>query len=222
MKLIKDTFLEFALKIENEINSDTSDWFKPKGPVRGGPGPGDFDYGQMRFVNRNLNYFYYENMILHALQNNYTYNQNYKNTLQFTEFLRTHLNETGPYGRMCIWKLEKNCYLLPHFDNWPYHRNIRRYIFIVSDHNNNNALIKINDQIISFCRGTLFQFYPSTELHEFINNSDTNFYFLGFDYWDVDNLSKVSLEKYLSKYSEIQYQNNFGGFGSKCKYMSKE
>lgn len=222
MKLIPDLFIDQALSTYSEIITDTNSWFGPKGTVDGSPGPGDFDHGKMRFVNRNLNYFYYENMISHALRNTYMYNKNYTETLKFTEFLRTHLGESGPYGRMCIWRLDPECYLLPHVDNWRYHRNIRRYIFIVSEHDTNNALVKIQGQEIPIRQGLLFQFDPSIEIHEFVNKSNTNFYFLGFDYWDVKLLDLASKDTQVNKESEIEYTDGYGGFKTKCKYMSKE
>lgn len=222
MKLFQHSFLEYAIKINNEIVADKNDWFRPKGKVGGGQGPGDFDYGQMKFLNRNLNYFYYENMISHAIKNNYDYNKNFPTILEFTEYLRIVLNENGPYGRMCIWKLEPTCYLLPHVDNWPYHRNIRRYIFIVSDHGIDDALVKISGVNIPISQGTLFQFHPHNEMHEFVNNSSKNFYFLGFDYWDVDILKHVAKFKKISIDSNIEYHSGFGAYNTKCKYMSKE
>lgn len=214
--------LSWAEKLYQEIQIDQSDWFHP----RGAPGKpntiGDFDYGRMRFVNRNLNYFYYDNMLSHALKNSYEYNPNYPITLQFCQEMRTILNENGPFGRMCIWKLVSGAYLRPHVDNFEYHRKIRRYIFCISEHSGSEATIKIQNKIIEVKQGLLFQFNPSTELHEFVNNTDKEWYFLGFDFWDIKKLNDSAISKSFTYNTEIEYEDRFGGHGSKTKYMSKE
>ncbi len=207
----------------HEILTDSlNSWYHPKGPVGGGDGVGDFDYGRMKFVNRNLNYYFPENMISMALKNQYEYNFKYEKTLEFCNFLRPFLHEQGPFGRMCIWKLPPKGYLLPHVDNWPYHRQIRRYIFCVSAHDNTQATIKIDDVAIPVTQGLLFQFNPAYEKHEFVNHIDSEWYFLGFDYWDESKLQSFAQEKNIDINTNIQYQQGYGGFGSKCKFMSKE
>ena len=50
---------EWALTIEQELINDTSDWFAPKGNPGNQNTVGHFDYGKVRYVNRNLNYFYF-------------------------------------------------------------------------------------------------------------------------------------------------------------------
>lgn len=221
--MLKKYYLDWAKTIYQEIEEDSdSSWFKPKGPVTGGDGPGDFDYGQMRFVNKNLNYFYYDNMISHALKNEYDYNPKYKKTLEFCDFVRTITGETGPYGRMCIWKLEPKCYLLPHVDNWSYHRNITRYIFCISDLTTPQVKIVIKDEHIDVVPGLLFNFHPDCERHEFVNNSEKNFYFLGFDYWDPKKLTIASMFKNINKDTVVDYQEGYGGFRKRTKYMSPE
>lgn len=213
---------DWAKIIKSEIDNDYSDWFCPKGKVGGGEGPGDFDYGQMRFVNRNLNYFYFENMISLALKNEYEYNPCYSMTLNFCNSLRPILNEFGPFGRMCIWKIPVNGYLLPHVDNWDYHRQIRRFIFCVSDHEAHEAMIKISNQNIEVKEGLLFSFNPWYEKHEFVNNSNKDWYFLGFDYWGIDKLRICSSKRNITKDTPIFYEDKFGGNRSKAKFMSKE
>lgn len=71
-------------------------------------------------------------------------------------------------------------------------------------------------------QGTLFQFQPALEIHEFINDSDKPFYFLGFDYWNE------SMHEYFKLYHDIKSIINnpvrtsgYGAAGTEFKYMSK-
>jgi hypothetical protein len=210
---------EWAKKLKQEIDSDSAhDWFHPKGRIGGVPGPGDFDYGRMKFVNRNLNYFYTDSMISHAVKNDYQYNPSFPAALEFCNNLRVLLNEPGPFGRMCIWKLVPNGYLLPHYDRWGYHYCITRYIFCISDHAGAEATIRIKNTEIEVKQGLLFNFYPAIEMHEFINHTDRDWNFMGFDYWRPE-LLQMSLEKSgINDKTEISYTD---GFGTKQqKYMS--
>lgn len=212
-----------AQVLEKEILDDIkSKWFLPLGKVDNRTGPGDFDYGKMKFVNRNLNYFYLNNMIYHAIRNDYQYNPNYTAFLNFSESIRTITNESGPFGRMCIWNLQPKGYLLPHFDNWEYHRNITRYIFCISNHSGAEVFVKIGDEIIDIKQGLLFNFYPSKELHEFVNNTDRDFYFYGFDYWIPDNLHSLARARNITVDTIIPYQPGYGGVKTTTEYTSEE
>ncbi len=216
-------YLNWSKILDNEINNDTnSSWYHPKGRVDGAAGVGHFDYGRMKFVNRNLNYFYFENMISLAVKNQYEYNKNYKQTLNFCNLLRPVLNESGPFGRMCIWRIPPKGYLLPHVDAWPYHRCIRRYIFCISDHKVDEVTIRIAGKEILTNQGYLFMFNPSYEKHEFINHSSRDWYFLGFDFWDLIKLEQSALSKNIDSTTEIYYDDGFGGARTKTKYISKE
>ncbi len=214
---------EWAKKLNEEIINDQSDWFHPTGTRPGEPNTvSDFDYGRMRFVNRNLNYFYYDNMLIHAITNLYQYNHHYPNMLNFCREVGAILKETGPFGRMCIWKMVPGGFLRPHVDNWEYHKKIRRYIFCISEHEGLDATIKIENNIVEVQQGLLFQFNPSVEIHEFVNNTNREWYFLGFDFWDVEKLHDSVLTKGFTTDTNIIYNDRFGGYGSKAKYMSKE
>ena len=73
-----------AKAILEEIEKDTNDWFGPKGnPGEEEMNVGDFDYGKVKYLNRNLNYFYYENMVHHALKDDYEYNKNFQYAIDF-------------------------------------------------------------------------------------------------------------------------------------------
>ena len=217
-------YAEDAKIFLSEIEADTSDWFHPKGRPVSGPGVGDFDYGRMRFVNRNINYFYFDSIISMALKNDYEYNSNYPKILEFCNSMRTELNELGPFGRMCIWNMIPRGYLLPHKDNWEYHNQIRRYILCISEHSGKEATIKINNKVIEVEQGLFFRFDPAKEMHEFINHTDKNWYFLGFDFWDIDKLQKSAIERNITKETIIEYNLDlqFGGNKSYSKFMSKE
>lgn len=215
--------LEWAKQLNEEIKNDSSDWFHPYGHRPGEPGTtGDFNYGRMRFVNRNLNYFYFQNMLSLALKNNYDFNPHYPKMLNFCNEVRNIANESGPLGRMCIWKMVPNGFLLPHVDNWKYHNQIRRYIFCISEHQGTDAVIKINDNVVEVKQGLLFQFNPAYEKHEFVNCTDRDWYFLGFDFWDIDKLNNSSEFESIDQNTKIEYENKFGGYNTKAMYMSKE
>jgi hypothetical protein len=213
---------EQAASLKEELDADQGSWFQPKGQPRDGTAPGDFDYGQMKFLNRNLNYFYIENMISHALRGDYEYNPGFPKALAFCNYLREYLDEPGPFGRMCMWKLVGKAYLSPHYDRWAYHHNISRYILCVSDHASSEATIRIAGKEIEVKQGLLFSFAPSVEEHEFINHTDRDWNFLGFDYWVPDKLKSMSELHNVSLTTDVPYQPGFGGFNRRTKYMSKE
>jgi len=213
---------EWAKQLHQEIVDDNSDWFHPKGTIFDENDVGDFDYGRMRFINRNLNYFYFDNMLSHAVKNEFDFNTKYPKFLEFCEIMRNLNNETGPYGRMCIWKLQARSYLIPHRDNWEYHRHITRYIFCISDHHGSDVLIKICDKEIPVTPGLVFNFFPATDLHEFVNNTDRDFYFLGWDYWQPDKLNSAIERTGITRDTIIPYDTGYGGHRRKTKFMSKE
>lgn len=210
-----------AVIAHKEIINDSSPWWSPMGLPNAPASRGDFDYAKMRFLNRNLNYFYLESMISYALKNNYKFNPMYNSIINFCEKIRTTLGEYGPFGRMCVWNLEPGVSLLPHIDNWPYHRGIRRYIFCISEHYYRDVSIVIDNTHIPVEQGLLFGFSPSTDLHEFRNYTDKNFYFLGWDYWDVDKLKFLSDKMGIKNDSVIEYTPTFGDFRTKCEFVSQ-
>lgn len=220
-------FVRYYKDIAKEINQEIIDdvngtWYGPKGLPGGGDNPGHFDEGNMRFVNRNLNYFYIENMIIHALQNNYDYNPHYPKLLKFCNDMRETTGQPGPFGRMCIWRLRANCSILPHYDRWEYHHQITRFIFCVSDHGPNDATINIDGKEIPVEQGLYFNFFPALEKHSFSNKTDRDFYFIGYDYWKQENLKNLAINKSLTKDSTIPYESGYGGLKKITKYMSKE
>lgn len=211
---------DWAVRIKNEIdNNELSGWYDPKGLPYGQPGIGHFDYGHVKFINRNLNYYYFENMISHAMKNQYLYNSDFPDALNFCNFSRSVLNEYSPFGRMCIWKLTPKSFLAPHYDRWTYHFYISRYIFCVSDQENEEALIKIRGKEIKVSQGLLFNFTPTIDEHEFINYSNRDWNFIGIDFWKPELLESASKKYGITSETKILYQE---GYGSKMqKYLSE-
>lgn len=195
MKMITEGLYNDADLILKEIEADIDvhDYYWPVSQVHS-----IFEQAYMKFLNRNLNHFNFENMITHALVDGNTFNPAFPNTIDFCDRVRNITGDTGPFGRMCIWNLPPGKRLLPHVDNFDYHRSIIRNIFIVSENINNTLEIRIRNINVEFDKGTLFQFFPGSQRHTFINNSDKTFYFLGFDFWNETILeeaaSKLDLE----------------------------
>ena len=207
---------EWATIMQQELANDpASNWMQPKSNA-------DFNKGKMRFVNRNINYFYYESMISLALKNQYEFNPNYPKILEFCEYIRSLIGEAGPFGRMSIWNLPAKADLLPHYDNWPYHRVINRYIFSISDHSATDVLVKIDTEEVAITPGILFRMHPCREKHEFVNYTDKDWHFLAIDYWIPDRLIAVAAENNITAETEIYYEPGFGYNGKKTKYASAE
>lgn len=214
--MITTTETEWAKIVHEEILNSSENWWRPVDSNHQ-----IFEQALMKFINRNLNYYNYENMVLSLLEG-YQYNKELPKTLEFCEFARLLTLDKGPFGRMCVWHLPPGAELLPHVDNFKYHNMIIRNIFIVSDHNNSNSFIKIQGKDVEYGQGTLFQFRPAREEHSFKNNSDRIMYFLGFDYW-IPELLFLSLkhENLLDTFRNETRQNSDKIFGvGDCKFMS--
>lgn len=182
-----------------------------------------FEQAYMKFINRNLNYFYFESMIAQVKEGN-EFNAAFPKTLEFCRKVRKLAPrfDRSPFGRMCIWKLPPGKQLLPHRDAYNYHKFITRNIFIISDNVDNKLKINIENVSVNANKGTLFQFAPSSELHEFINDSNQPFYFLGFDFWHTAQLDALfSLVDINAITADKQRLAGFGGDGTKFKYISK-
>lgn len=219
MKFITDDLQDWANVILAEINDDDeNEWYWPKSKDHQ-----IFEQAWMKFVNGNLNYFSFSNMIAQVQEGN-EFNSSFPKTLEFCRYVRLlsreHIN--SPFGRMCIWNLPPNKQLLPHKDDFFYHRFITRNIFIVSDNSDNSMIIKINNEIAPSQKGELWQFYPDKELHSFNNTSNRSFYFLGFDFWNAKQLDALqSLIDHKSLAEDIERMTTFGGNGKKSKFISK-
>ena len=217
MKIITNTESDWPNILLSEITSDGA-WWRPVSDKHQ-----IFEQCYMKFVNGNLNYFNFENMLLSLLEG-YKYNPTLPNTLKFCEYVRTLTGDRGPFGRMCVWNVPPRAELLLHRDSFRYHNYITRNIFVISKHNNLNSRIQINNDIIDYDQGTLFQFSPAREQHSFKNNSDEPWYFLGFDYWKPSSLlyllRTIDLTSIFNDPIRQQSDKIFG-VGT-CKYMSND
>lgn len=220
MQILKRDLKDWADELKFEIESDhKNNWFWPKSNQHQ-----IFEQARMKFVNRNLNYFYFESMIAQVREGN-EFNTNLQKTLNFCNFVRTlsksHIK--SPFGRMCVWKLEPGTNILPHKDNYKYHRFITRNIFIISDDDIvKEADVFINSEKVELSKGLLFQFKPDTELHSFHNKSDKPFYFLGFDFWESQLIDVLlTMIDYDKIVNDPIRTSGFGGPNTKFKYISK-
>lgn len=220
MKFITDTLEKEASIVQAEIDADENlhDYFWPVSKEHQ-----IFEQAYMKFVNRNLNYFYFESMIAQVKEGN-EFNPAFPKTLDFCRSVRKLVPKysQSPFGRMCIWNLPPGKKLLPHRDNYKYHRFIMRNIFVISDNHDDLMKINIEEQPVKVKKGVLFQFSPASELHEFENQSDKPFYFLGFDFWHLDLLevlfTLVNVNKIIDDEERLA---GYGGNGTKFKYISK-
>ena len=208
---------EWANQIKEEILADESnDWYWPNKSDNK-----IFDQAYMKFVNRNLNYYYFPNMVYLAYNREQQFNPNLKVTLEFCKYARSFNNNQGPFGRMCIWRLPPKTQLLPHRDNFKYHNHIVRNIFIISDNTENLFRVKIKEEPVPCVKGTFFQFHPYTDIHEFINESEESMYFLGFDYWYLDKLSAAAAELQVESIKILPFQRYLhGGRQTNKLYLS--
>ena len=142
--------------------------------------------------------------------------------MEFCNKVRTLTGDEGPFGRMCVWKLQPNKQLLPHVDAFKYHFSIIRNIFIISENPNNLLQVIIDEKPIPVDKGMLFQFDPAREWHSFINDSNEVFYFLGFDFWlkdHIDNFQKtIDIDAVIRNPARLA---KFGGRDTESKYISK-
>lgn len=215
---IRDDLQEWADIIFKEVISDQSEYYWPVSKHYK-----DFEQVYMKFLNRNLNHFDHKNMIVNALREEPEWHSGLSKTIDFCKFIRaTEGKEGTPFGRMCIWKVPPNCAILLHIDNFVYHSLIERYILFISSHPENSVQVNVNKQSVKVSKGILWQFAPSYDRHEFINNSSEDFYFLGFDVWNMEKLMNMS-----KKFDLDQILNNaerysaYGGLGTSFKYISK-
>lgn len=216
MKYISHSLQTDANIIKNEISNSKSDWWVPHSPRHQ-----IFEQGLMKFLNRNINCCHFPNMIACTVEG-YEWNPEFPNTLKFCESIRSTSDAGGPFGRMCVWNIPPHKKLLPHLDSYDYHRSIVRNILIISSNFDNQLKISINCQDIKFDAGTLFQFYPAEEVHAFENNSDDNFYFLGFDIWYKDKLDAgLKSIDYEATVNNPNRLARYGGDYTDCKFVSR-
>jgi hypothetical protein len=221
MQLISNTLQQWARTVKEEIQQDEgkNEWFWPKSSEHQ-----IFEQADMKFVNRNLNYFYFESMIAQVREGN-EFNKALPRTLEFCRSVRQLAPKyaKAPFGRMCVWKLSPGMRILPHKDDYKYHRFVMRNIFVVSEDDIcKDVCIRINNEEVEVKQGVLFQFSPSGELHEFHNKGDKPFYFLGFDFWEAPLLQVLqTMIDYDAIVDDPGRLDGFGGPNTKFKYISQ-
>lgn len=206
---------DYAKIALEEVENSDSEYFHPVSSKHH-----IFEQVRMKFLNRNLNYFNFESMVAQTTEDD-PFNTQFPKTLEFCDFSRTFTNTHTPYGRMCIWYIPPKTKILPHLDNFVYHRHIVRNIFVLSKNTEGKHLIIINGKNINSFDGLYFQFNPATEVHTFANLSDEPYYFLGYDFWIKDKLDSalatVDIQSVINNPTRL---TGFGADGTQCKYMS--
>jgi hypothetical protein len=182
---VPNDYTEVVLK-EVEADEDRNSWWVPKSKQHT-----IFELAFMKFVNGNLNYFDLRNMVIHANDPFPYWNPAFPNTRKVCEDLKVELNQMGPLGRMCVWKVPPKAYLEPHTDNYLYHRMITRWVYFLNL-DSSSTLVRFGDEHISSNKGTLVELQPFYEKHEFRNEATTDWFFLVFDTWDMEWLSRVT------------------------------
>ena len=219
MKLISVNLQDWANSIYAEIilDEDKNDYFWPRSNKHE-----IFEQAYMKFLNRNLNYFSFKSIIAQVREGN-EFNPAFPKTLAFCRHVRelVPVHTRSPFGRMCIWKLPPKKQLLPHKDNYFYHRFITRNIFMISENIDNTMIVNIGGKSAPAQQGSLWQFHPDIELHEFNNTGNTPFFFLGFDFWNERQLAALqALVDHDALLVDTVRMNTFGGDGSTSKYIS--
>lgn len=233
--MTQDWFVEQANAIYEEILVDAGihEYWHPKINKERWPANEPihhvFEQAYMKFLNGNLNYYYFPNMVASTEEQNH-WNKSFPQTINFCENVRNITGNIGPFGRMCVWKLPAGKRLLPHVDNFEYHRHIIRNIFVISKNIDSKVEIIINKKLKEVKQGTFFQFHPDIEEHEFINNGNEDFYFLGFDYWETDKLhsakTRINTREVINDPERIKFAQDgaliFGSMGTRCKFQSAD
>lgn len=228
-----DWFLNQAKLIYKEITADIGvhDYWHPK--INEERWPDDvpkhqvFEQAYMKFLNGNLNYYHFPNMVAHSQEQD-GWNDAFPISINFCKNARHVTKNRGPLGRMCVWDLPPGRRLLPHVDDFEYHRHIVRNIFIISPDLEDKVKINISGKPAPTTQGSFFQFQPHAQTHEFINESDQHFYFLGFDYWIMDKLNealtRINVEDAKRDPERLKRAGDtfvYGSINTKCKYQSK-
>ena len=219
MQILTYELQKWAKKVKKEIEADEgiNSWYWPKCQDHE-----IFEQAYMKFVNGNLNPYYFESMIA-AVKEPYKFNPALPEILKFCRYVRTLSPRHGksPFGRMCVWKLPSGTQILTHRDDYKYHRFVTRNIFIVSENEVcKDVEIYIDQKPVDVKEALLFQFSPSGESHAFNNKSDKPFYFLGFDFWETPQLEV--LQTMIDHDKIINDPLRFNGYGGdKNKYVSE-
>lgn len=215
MIVISKKLQEQAKSVLDEIYNSTSEFYRPvtiKHKI--------FETAYLKFVNRNLNYFYFESMVAQTTENN-EFSPEFPTTLKFCNFSRELTSTYTPFGRMCIWYVPPNCRILPHRDNYTYHKHITRNVFVLTENIENKHKIYVEGKLVESFSGLYFQFDPYKEQHSFVNLSENPFIFLSYDFWIKEKLEaaleSINLEKIINDPIRL---SGFGAQNTLYKYIS--
>jgi len=181
---------------------------------------GVFDDVRLHFVNRNFNILYLESTVHLALTQDYEWNPMFTKSRELFEYARQFNGETGPFGRMIVWSVPPGGKIDAHTDELPYQSCVTRYIYTATKQATPDISVRIQDYEVPLQPGTMFGF-DAEDLHEFTNNTNDYWYFLGIDYWIPEKLAEISKELNITKDSVIEYQEGYGLRFPKSKYWSR-
>lgn len=185
-KLTPD-FVENATDALREVINDARDWWVPKTPSHQ-----IFETARMKFVQGNLNYFDFINMVRLAGHNPAPVRLPV--CMQVAKDMRSVLDKTNcAFGRMNVWKVPVGGYIQAHIDPFQYHFNISRHLLFLNG-SASDSQIRINREKVEAKAGDLLTFYPAYELHEFKNESKNDWYFLSVDFWLTGRLHAAQLK----------------------------
>lgn len=146
-----------------------------------------FERALMKFLNGNLNYFDFQNMLHHAVDKNPKRNPAFKKMYDFCEYTRTLTGHQGTFGRMNVWCVPPGMFIKPHRDMFTYHYNITRWIYFLNL-GVEDTEVKVGGIDFKVSAGDFFEFYPAEQYHAFKNNAEVPWFFVAFDTWDQDAL----------------------------------
>jgi len=175
---------KWADMLENEIFDDEDNpWYLAEDPLAGN------DQLRLKFVNRNLNYHYFPNMVSLAANREQKYNFNLPVTLKFCQKSRTINNNNRPFGRMVVWRLPAGKSLAIKNADIEYYQYVLTNLFVLTD--SDQFKIRINNHNKPSTKGTFLQYQPGSDIVEIANNSSGDFYFLTFDNWIIGSIGRA-------------------------------
>lgn len=177
---------ELFKDIEQEIIADEhAEWFFPYAP-----GYPTFENCRLKFLNGNLDYRSFQNMINHAYREPGYFNPAFKKVREFAEYIRPMTDCLGPLGRSTVWNIPPGEMIKPHTDAFIYHRYITRWIYIIKQDTEHTRL-SIAGNRLTTVPGDMFELHPAEQVHYFFNKSAVPWYFLGIDFWNINTLDSV-------------------------------
>lgn len=177
---------------------------------------------RLKFVNRNLNYYYLPNMVSVAPYKQQQFNPNLVVTLKFCNAAKSIFNTKGPFGRMIVHRLPAGKLLLIENTDIEYYQYVITSLFVI----NSSDQFDIHNytSVIPSTKGSFFQFQPFSDRLKITNNSNGDMYFLTFDNWFPEGIKTAAQGmdpmEWLAKNPERRSQALTPKF-SKMLYISK-